>query len=119
MEVSLKGGGKLMGSLRIIAYINVCDERPMSLGHRLHKCKRYKRYGTKAGTSHFKLHLVLEYHSFIVSISKVLSRDVRVPNHLFGKPLRWGDPDKLKENLDTVKAIAPAEFEMASILTRD
>ena len=119
MEVSLKGGGKLMGSLRIIAYINVCDERPMSLGHRLHKCKRYKRYGTKAGTSHFKLRLISEYHSFIVSISKVSSRDVRVPNHLFGKPLRWGDPDKLKENLDTVKAIAPAEFEMASILTRD
>ena len=69
--------------------------------------------------SHFKLHLILEYHSFIVSILKVLSRDVRVPNHLFSKLLRWGDPDKLKENLDTVKAITPVEFEMASILTRD
>ena len=44
-------------------------------------------------------------------------RDVRVPNDLFGKLLRWGDPDQLKENLDMVKAIAPAEFEMASILT--
>ena len=73
----------------------------------------------KAGTSYFKLCLISEYHSFIVSISKVLSRDVRVPNHLFGKLLRWGDPDKLQENLDMVKAIVPGEFEMASILTRD
>ena len=69
--------------------------------------------------SHFKLHLISEYHSFIVSILKVLLRDVRVPNHLFSKPLGWGDPDKLKENLDMVKAIAPTEFEMASILMCD
>ena len=48
-----------------------------------------------------------------------MSRDVRVLNHLFGKPLRWGDPDKLKEKLDTVKAIMPVEFEMASILACD
>ena len=66
--------------------------------------------------SHFKLCLISEYHSFIVSISKVLSRDVRVPNHLFSKLLRWGDADKLKENLDMVKAIMPMEFEIASIL---
>ena len=46
-------------------------------------------------------------------------RDVKVPNHLFSKLLRWGDSDKLKEKLDMVKAIMPAEFEMASILMCD